>query len=110
MSIQPITCLWRPPKAEAGGHERSCKMLEAVLDLMDEGVAILDDESRILFWNKAAAAFTGHSPEDFNLAPVSGASLQRRRAASQSSDPARRRLRAQHAGSGRGGGLRLGGH
>ena len=41
------------------------EMLEAVLDLMDEGVAILDDESKILFWNKAAAAFTGQgSPED----------------------------------------------
>lgn len=40
------------------------EMLEATLDLMDEGVAILDDQSNVLFWNKAAAALTGHPPED----------------------------------------------
>jgi diguanylate cyclase (GGDEF)-like protein len=39
-------------------------MLEAAMDLMDEGVAVLNKESKILFWNKAAAALTGHSPED----------------------------------------------
>ena len=40
------------------------EMLEATLDLMDEGVAILDEHSDVLFWNKAAAALTGHPPED----------------------------------------------
>jgi GGDEF domain-containing protein len=40
------------------------KMLEATLDLMDEGVAILDEQSNVLFWNKAATALTGHPPED----------------------------------------------
>jgi diguanylate cyclase (GGDEF)-like protein len=40
------------------------EMLEATLDLMDEGVAILDEHSNVLFWNKAAAALTGHPPED----------------------------------------------
>lgn len=39
-------------------------MLEATLDLMDEGVAILDEQSNILFWNKAAAALTGYRSED----------------------------------------------
>jgi diguanylate cyclase (GGDEF)-like protein len=36
------------------------KMLEATLDLMEEGVAILDEQSNVLFWNKAAAALTGY--------------------------------------------------
>src|SRR6266568_6419218 len=40
------------------------KMLEATLNLMDEGVAILDENSRILFWNHTAAALTGYSSED----------------------------------------------
>jgi diguanylate cyclase (GGDEF)-like protein len=40
------------------------QLLEATLDLLDEGVAILDGESKILFWNKAAAALTGRSPEE----------------------------------------------
>jgi diguanylate cyclase (GGDEF)-like protein len=45
------------------------EMLEATLDLMDEGVAILDEESKVLFWNKAAVALTGHPPEDFVSRP-----------------------------------------
>jgi diguanylate cyclase (GGDEF)-like protein len=40
------------------------EMLEATLDLMDEGVAILDEQSNVLFWNKAAAALTGLSAEE----------------------------------------------
>jgi diguanylate cyclase (GGDEF)-like protein/PAS domain S-box-containing protein len=40
------------------------EMLEATLNLMDEGVAILDEHSSILFWNKAAAALTGYPLED----------------------------------------------
>jgi diguanylate cyclase (GGDEF)-like protein len=40
------------------------EMLEATLDLMDVGVAILDEQSNVLFWNKAAAALTGHLPEE----------------------------------------------
>jgi diguanylate cyclase (GGDEF)-like protein len=45
------------------------EMLEATLDLMDEGVAILDGESRIVFWNKAAVALTGRLPEDLISRP-----------------------------------------
>jgi diguanylate cyclase (GGDEF)-like protein len=40
------------------------EMLEATLDLIDVGVAILDDRSNILFWNKAAAALTGYLAQD----------------------------------------------
>jgi diguanylate cyclase (GGDEF)-like protein len=40
------------------------EMLEAALDLMDEGVAILGEQSIVLFWNKAAAALTGRMPEE----------------------------------------------
>ena len=40
------------------------EMLEATLDLMDEGVAILDEQSTVLFWNKAAAALTGRPSEE----------------------------------------------
>lgn len=40
------------------------EMLEATLDLIDGGVAILDDCSNVLFWNKAAATLTGYPAED----------------------------------------------
>jgi diguanylate cyclase (GGDEF)-like protein len=35
------------------------KLLQGTLDLMDEGVAILDARSNVLFWNRAAEALTG---------------------------------------------------
>jgi len=38
------------------------EMLEATLDLLDEGVAILDERLAVVFWNKAAATLTGHKP------------------------------------------------
>jgi diguanylate cyclase (GGDEF)-like protein len=40
------------------------EMLEATLDLIDGGVAILDDCSNVLFWNKAAATLTGYLAQD----------------------------------------------
>jgi diguanylate cyclase (GGDEF)-like protein/PAS domain S-box-containing protein len=40
------------------------EMMEATLDLMDGGVAILDDQSNVLFWNKAAATLTGYPSHD----------------------------------------------
>jgi diguanylate cyclase (GGDEF)-like protein/PAS domain S-box-containing protein len=40
------------------------EILEAALDLLEEGVAVLDERSNVLFWNKAAAALTGHQRED----------------------------------------------
>jgi diguanylate cyclase (GGDEF)-like protein len=46
------------------------EMLEATLDLMDQGVAILDEQSNVLFWNKAAAELTGHPPEALVARPL----------------------------------------
>ena len=39
-------------------------MLEATLNLLEEAVAVLDVQSKVVFWNRAAAALTGHQPED----------------------------------------------
>lgn len=36
------------------------EMLGAALDLLDDGVAVLDALSRVVYWNAAAAALTGH--------------------------------------------------
>lgn len=36
------------------------EMLGATLDLLDEGVAVLDNASRIIYWNAAATTLTGH--------------------------------------------------
>jgi PAS domain-containing protein len=32
----------------------------AALDLLEEGVAVLDERSNVVFWNRAAAELTGH--------------------------------------------------
>ncbi|MHB1840537.1 MAG: sensor domain-containing diguanylate cyclase [Acidobacteriaceae bacterium] len=39
-------------------------MLVATLDLMEEGIAVLDEQSNVLHWNKAAAVLTGYAAED----------------------------------------------
>jgi len=44
-------------------------MLEATLDLMDEGVVILDEKSNIVFWNKAASTLTGYPAGDLLFRP-----------------------------------------
>jgi diguanylate cyclase (GGDEF)-like protein len=36
------------------------EMMGATLDLLDEGVALLDAHSLVVYWNDAAAALTGH--------------------------------------------------
>lgn len=36
------------------------EMLGATLDLLDEGVAVLDLQSRVIYWNTAAATLTGY--------------------------------------------------
>ncbi len=36
------------------------EMLGAALDLLDEGVAVLDPQSTVIYWNDAAASLTGH--------------------------------------------------
>jgi diguanylate cyclase (GGDEF)-like protein len=40
------------------------EMLEAALDLMDEGVVLLDEQARVLFWNDAATFVTGYNRVD----------------------------------------------
>ena len=45
------------------------EMLEAALDLMDEGVALLDEKSNIIFWNKGASALTGYQAADLLSRP-----------------------------------------
>jgi diguanylate cyclase (GGDEF)-like protein len=45
------------------------EMLEAALDVIEGGVAILDDHTNVLFWNRAAAALTGFLPKDVVALP-----------------------------------------
>lgn len=44
-------------------------MLEATLDLMEEGIAVLDEQSRVVHWNQAAAALTGYTAQDLICRP-----------------------------------------
>jgi diguanylate cyclase (GGDEF)-like protein len=44
----------------AGQTETHIEILEAALSELEEGIAVLDAESRVLFWNPAAAAISGH--------------------------------------------------
>lgn len=39
-------------------------MLEATLDLMEEGISVLDEQSKVVYWNKAACVLTGYSAVD----------------------------------------------
>jgi len=43
---------------------RRIEMLGATLDLLEEGVAVLDPNSIVIYWNDAAAALTGYRPMD----------------------------------------------
>jgi diguanylate cyclase (GGDEF)-like protein len=44
-------------------------MLEATLDLMEEGIAVLDEQSKVVHWNKAAAVLTGYTAQDLICRP-----------------------------------------
>ena len=44
-------------------------MLEATLDLIEEGIAILDEQLKVVHWNQAAAALTGYASEDLICHP-----------------------------------------
>ena len=44
-------------------------MLEATLDLIEEGIAILDEQMKVVHWNQAAAALTGYAAEDLICHP-----------------------------------------
>ncbi|MES2220247.1 MAG: PAS domain-containing protein, partial [Acidobacteriota bacterium] len=47
-------------------------MLEATLDLMEEGIVILDEQSKIVHWNQAAAGLTGYTAQDLICRPCPG--------------------------------------
>jgi len=40
------------------------ELIEAALDCLPEGIALLDSDCRIVFWNQAAAAITGYARVD----------------------------------------------
>ena len=44
--------------------ETQTELLEAALSELEEGIAVLDVESRVLFWNPAAAAISGYLSAD----------------------------------------------
>jgi diguanylate cyclase (GGDEF)-like protein len=44
-------------------------MLEVTLDLMEEGIAILDEQLKVVHWNQAAAALTGYTAQDLICHP-----------------------------------------
>jgi diguanylate cyclase (GGDEF)-like protein len=49
------------------------ELLEAALDSLTEGIALAGLERRIVFWNRAAEAITGHAAQDLLGQPVHGA-------------------------------------
>ena len=54
------------------GQAKMCdrlEMLEGTLDLMEDGVAILDDQSKVILWNKTAVLLTGHLAEELLCRP-----------------------------------------
>ena len=51
-------------------REMLAELLEMALDAMEEGIAVLGDQSRVLFWNHAAAAVTGYSGADLLARPL----------------------------------------
>jgi len=46
------------------------ELLAMALDAMEEGIAVLEGESRVLYWNPAAAAMTGYSGADLLARPL----------------------------------------
>jgi diguanylate cyclase (GGDEF)-like protein/PAS domain S-box-containing protein len=73
----------------------SCRveLLEATLNHMHEAVVILDEQSNVLFWNKAATDFTGYPSQDVlstsfpDLYRIDPAHSDRSRAANGSAEP-----------------------
>ncbi len=44
--------------------ESRAEILESALETLEEGIAVLDRESRVLFWNHSATAMTGYQSAD----------------------------------------------
>jgi diguanylate cyclase (GGDEF)-like protein/PAS domain S-box-containing protein len=64
---EPVARKRPRPVRELGEAERvdlDPKMFQQVLEKLDEGVYVCDDERRILFWNKGAEQLTGYSAEE----------------------------------------------
>ena len=49
------------------------ELLEAALDSLPEGIALVDAEDRVAFWNRSAEAITGHAAGDLVARPASEA-------------------------------------
>jgi diguanylate cyclase (GGDEF)-like protein/PAS domain S-box-containing protein len=49
------------------------EFVEAALDVYPEGIALLDLEGRVVFWNRAAEMMTGYSSADLLGRPIPGA-------------------------------------
>lgn len=47
------------------------ELLEAALDSLPEGIALIDAEGRVAFWNRSAEAITGHAGVDLVSRPAS---------------------------------------
>jgi diguanylate cyclase (GGDEF)-like protein len=54
----------------SAGMSCPTELLEATLNHIDESVVILDRQSNVLFWNKAATAFTGYPPAEVIALPL----------------------------------------
>ena len=66
-------------------EEMLTELLEMALNAMEEGIAVLEGQSRVLFWNPAAAAMTGHRGADLLGRPLPNDfyTLDRERSAAQ---------------------------
>jgi diguanylate cyclase (GGDEF)-like protein/PAS domain S-box-containing protein len=57
MKLQPAL----PMKAEGAAMADRAELVESALDVYPEGLALLDDAGRVVYWNRAAEMITGHS-------------------------------------------------
>jgi PAS domain S-box-containing protein len=74
-------------------NENLAEILASALSEFEEGIAVLDDESRVLFWNPAAMAITGYASHDLlgrTLPPEAYRIDPDRQAAHTSADTANR--------------------
>jgi PAS domain S-box-containing protein/diguanylate cyclase (GGDEF)-like protein len=65
-----------PYRADEGGGEARMpdrtELLEAALDSLPEGVALIDAEGLVAFWNRSAEAITGYAAVNLVAHPASG--------------------------------------
>jgi diguanylate cyclase (GGDEF)-like protein len=51
-------------------EEMLAELLAMALDAVEEGIAVLEEQSRVLFWNQAAATMTGYLGADLLARPL----------------------------------------